>query len=79
MKIRISATGDTLWDNEGELYLAYDLHLDGDADEQIFSPDEERCGEQDMIFDYESVISIECPMGAETRRCNGHQFNARID
>ena len=40
-------TGDPGWDKEGELYLAYDLHLDGDAGEQTLYQDEETVVDQD--------------------------------
>ena len=44
-------TGDVRWDKGGELYLAYDLHLDNDAGNQEFYPDEEKVEGQDIIFD----------------------------
>jgi hypothetical protein len=50
-------TGDLRWDKEGELYLTYDLHLDGDSDEQAFFPDEETVVDQDIIFDDDSMTS----------------------
>ena len=50
-------TGDPRWDKEGDLYAAYDLHLDGDAGEQAFYPDEETVVDQDIIFDDDSVTS----------------------
>ncbi len=37
-------TGDPGWDKGGDLYVAYDLHLDGDAGEQEFYQDEETVG-----------------------------------
>jgi hypothetical protein len=54
-------TGDARWDEGGDLYFAYDLHLDDDADEQVFYPDEETVGGQDMIIDYDSVTSENKP------------------
>jgi len=50
-------TGDLRWDKNGELYLAYDLHLDGDADDQAFYQSEETVVDQDIIFDDDSVAS----------------------
>ena len=54
-------TGDPRWDKDGELYVAYDLHLDGDAGEQAFYQDEETVGGQDIIFDDDSVTSNDKP------------------
>jgi hypothetical protein len=48
-------TGDDRWDKEGELYIAYDLHLDGDTEKQEFCQSDETVGGQDMIIDYDSV------------------------
>ena len=45
----------------GDLYLAYDLHLDGDAGEQAFYQDEETVVDQDIIFDDDSVTSNDNP------------------
>jgi hypothetical protein len=50
-------TGDARWDKDGELYLAYDLHLDNDASDQAFYPDVETVVDQDIIFDDDSVTS----------------------
>ena len=52
---------DSRWDKGGELYLAYDLHLDGDFDEQAFYQSEEEVGGQDMIFDADSETSNDKP------------------
>ena len=52
-------TGDVRWDKWGELYAAYDLHLDGDTGEQAFYQSEEEVGGQDMIFDAEDQTSDE--------------------
>jgi hypothetical protein len=54
-------TGDPGWDRGGDLYAAYDLHLDNDAGEQAFYHDEETVGVQDMIFDAENSASNEKP------------------
>ena len=48
-------TGDADWDKGGELFLAYDLHLDGEAGEHVIYPDEETVVDQDIIFDDDSV------------------------
>ena len=48
-------SGDSRWDKNGDLCAAYDLHLDGEADDQAFNQGEETVGEQDMIIDYDSV------------------------
>ena len=50
-------TGDSRWDKEGELYAAYDLHLDGDEGDQVFHQDEDTVSGQDIIIDYESATS----------------------
>ena len=50
-------TGDPRWDKDGDLYAAYDLHLDGDAGDQAFYQDEETVGGQDIIFDAEDQTS----------------------
>jgi hypothetical protein len=47
-------TGDARLDKEGDLYLAYDLHLDGDAGDQVYHQDEETDEGQDIIFDADS-------------------------
>ena len=49
--------GDPRWNKDGDLYLAYDLHLDGEAGDQAFYQSEETVGEQDMIFDAENPTS----------------------
>ena len=46
-------TGDSRWDKGGELYAAYDLHLDGDAGEQASYQGEEMVTAEDVITDYE--------------------------
>ena len=50
-------TGDTRWDKDGELYSAYDLHLDGDEGDQAYHQDEETVEGQDIIFDDDSETS----------------------
>lgn len=35
---------DSRWDKNGDLHAAYDLHLDGDADDQAFYQSEEEDG-----------------------------------
>jgi hypothetical protein len=47
-------TGDPQWNREGELYAAYNLHLDGDAGDQVYHQDEETVVDQDIIFDDDS-------------------------
>jgi len=54
-------TGDPGWEKEGELYLAYDLHLDGDSGEHVIYPDEETVVGQDIIFDADDQTSNEKP------------------
>ena len=54
-------TGDPRWDKGGELYSAYDLHLDGEAGDQELYQDDETVGEQDIIFDAEGQTSDEKP------------------
>ena len=54
-------TGDSRWDKGGDLYLAYDLHLDNDVGERAFYPDDKTVGEQDMIFDAEDQTSDDKP------------------
>ena len=54
-------TGDPGWDKGGDLYAAYDLHLDGDAGDQALYQDEETVGGQDIIFDDDSVTSENKP------------------
>jgi len=49
------------WDKDGDLYSAYDLHLDGEAGEQAVLPDEETVGKQDIIFDDDSETSNKKP------------------
>jgi hypothetical protein len=48
-------TGDSRWDKGGELYLAYDLHLDEESGEQALYQGEETVVDQDIIFDDEHV------------------------
>ena len=48
-------TGDARWDKGGDLYLAYDLHLDGEPGDHKIYPDEETVVDQDIIFDDEHV------------------------
>ena len=54
-------TGDPRWNKDGDLYAAYDLHLDGEAGEQTLYPDEETVVDQDLIFDVEDQTSNEKP------------------
>ncbi len=54
-------TCDSRWDKEGEFYAAYDLHLNGDVEDQEFYPDEEIVVDQDIIFDAEDQTSDEKP------------------
>ena len=54
-------TGDPGWDRGGDLYAAYDLHLDGDAGEHEFYQGEETVSGQDIIFDGENTTSIDKP------------------
>ena len=54
-------TGDPRWDKGADLYTAYDLHLDGDAGDREFYPDEETVSGQDMIFDAEDQTLDEKP------------------
>ena len=54
-------TGDPRWNKEGDLYSAYDLHLDGDASEQALYPEDVMVGGQDTIFDDDSVTSNDNP------------------
>jgi hypothetical protein len=48
---------DSRWDKNGDLYLAYDLHLNGDKGEQEFYQGEETVNGQDVIIDYVSATS----------------------
>ena len=54
-------TRETRWDKEGELYIAYDLHLDGDVCDQVYHQDEETVSDQDIIFDDDSETSKDKP------------------
>ena len=54
-------TADFNWDKGGELYAAYDLHLDGDAGDQVYHQDEEKVEGQDIIFDAENATSNDNP------------------
>jgi hypothetical protein len=54
-------TGDARWDKEGDLYLAYDLHLDNDASDQAFYPAGETVVDQDIIFDDDNVTLNDKP------------------
>ena len=54
-------TGDPRWDRAGDLYAAYDLHLDGDAGDQVYHQDEETDEGQDIIFDAENATSNDNP------------------
>ena len=54
-------TGDPGWDKDGDLYAAYDLHLDNDVGERAFHQDEETIGGQDIIFDTENPTSNDKP------------------
>ena len=46
-------TGDPGWDRGGDLYAAYDLHLDSYVGERVYHQDEETVSGQDVIFDDE--------------------------
>ena len=50
-------TGDASWDKGGDLYLAYDLHLDNDASDQALYPAGETVVDQDIILDDDSVTT----------------------
>ena len=50
-------TGDPGWDRGGDLYAAYDLHLDGDEGDQVYYQDEETVSGQDIIIDVENATS----------------------
>ena len=54
-------TGDARWDKEGELYSAYDLHLDGVEGDQAYHQDEETVNAEDIIFDAENATSNDNP------------------
>ena len=54
-------TGDRRWNKDGDLYAAYDLHLDGDAGDQAFYPDDKTVSGQDLIFDDDSETSNDKP------------------
>ena len=54
-------TSDPRWDKEGELHLAYDLHLDGEAGEQALYPDDKTVSGQDVITDFENATSNDNP------------------
>ena len=52
---------DPRWNKDGELYSAYDLHLNGDEGEQEFYQDEEAVSGQDVIIDFENATSKDKP------------------
>jgi hypothetical protein len=54
-------TGDPRWDKDGDLYSAYDLHLDNDAGELAYHQNEETVSSQDVIIDFENATSNEKP------------------
>ena len=54
-------TGDPRWNKDGDLYAAYDLHLDGDAGDQAYHQDEETDEGQDIIFGADSETSKDKP------------------
>ena len=54
-------TRDTRWDKEGELYSAYDLHLDDEAGDQAFYQSEETVSGQDVIIDDEHTVENDKP------------------
>jgi hypothetical protein len=54
-------TGDPGWGRGGDLYAAYDLHLDGDAGDQAFYQSDETIVDQDIIFDFENATSKDKP------------------
>ena len=54
-------TGDPGWDKNGDLYAAYDLHLDGDAGDQAFYQSEETVSAQDVIIDDEHTVENDKP------------------
>ena len=64
-------TGDPRWNKDGELYSAYDLHLDGDVGEQAFCQSEETVSGQDVIIDFETATSNEKP-GVKVLREKSH-------
>jgi len=54
-------TGDPGWDRAGDLYAAYDLHLDDGEGDQVYHQDEEKVEGQDIIFDAENATSNDNP------------------
>jgi hypothetical protein len=54
-------TSDPRGDKGGDLYLAYDLHLDGVEGDHAFHPDDKTVGEQDIIFDVDDQTSNDNP------------------
>ena len=54
-------TGDCSWNEEGDLYSAYDLHLEGGECDQAHHQDEETVSGQDVIFDDENPTSKDKP------------------
>ena len=54
-------TGDPGWDRGGDLYAAYDLHLDGVEGDQVYHQDEEMVSGQDVIIDFENATSKDKP------------------
>ena len=65
-------TGDARWDKGGDLYLAYDLRLDGDTEEQEFCQSDETVGGQDIIFDDDSVTTTETETGVKVLSGKSH-------
>ena len=54
-------TRDARWDKGGDLYLKYDLQLDGVEGDQVYHQDEETVSGQDLIFDDDSETSNDKP------------------
>ena len=57
----LELTGDPGWDRGGDLYAAYDLHLDDGEGDQVYHQDEEKVEGQDIIFDAENATSNDNP------------------
>jgi hypothetical protein len=49
-------TGDFRWDKGGELYAAYDLHLDDGEGDQAYHRDEETVSGQGRIIDDQNAV-----------------------
>ena len=54
-------TGDPEWDRGGDLYAAYDLHLDGVEGDQVYYRDGDTVNGQDVIIDFENATSKDKP------------------